>query len=49
MSGRLDRGDRARRVGRLADRSMFFTVDETQQALVLRFGKPVATIVKPGL
>jgi len=29
--------------------SMVFTVDETQQALVLRFGKPVATIVKPGL
>ncbi len=29
--------------------SVFFTVDETQQALVLRFGKPVATIVKPGL
>ena len=29
--------------------STVFTVDETQQALVLRFGKPVATIVKPGL
>jgi modulator of FtsH protease HflC len=29
--------------------SVFFTVDETQQALVLRFGRPVATIVKPGL
>jgi len=29
--------------------AMFFTVDETQQALVLRFGKPVATIVEPGL
>ncbi|HME22698.1 MAG TPA: protease modulator HflC [Acetobacteraceae bacterium] len=29
--------------------SIFFTVDETQQALVLRFGRPVATIVKPGL
>ncbi len=28
--------------------STVFTVDETQQALVLRFGKPVATIVKPG-
>jgi membrane protease subunit HflC len=28
---------------------VFFTVNETQQALVLRFGKPVATIVKPGL
>ncbi|MGO8797854.1 MAG: protease modulator HflC [Roseiarcus sp.] len=29
--------------------SIFFSVDETQQALVLRFGKPVATIAKPGL
>ncbi len=29
--------------------SVFFTVDETQQALVLRLGKPVATITKPGL
>jgi membrane protease subunit HflC len=29
--------------------SVFFTVDETQQALVLRLGKPVATIVEPGL
>jgi len=29
--------------------SVFFTVDETQLALVLRFGKPVATLVKPGL
>jgi membrane protease subunit HflC len=29
--------------------SVFFTVDETQQALVLRLGRPVATITKPGL
>lgn len=29
--------------------SIFFSVDETQQALVLRFGKPVATITTPGL
>ena len=29
--------------------SIFFSVDETQQALVLRLGKPVATISKPGL
>jgi modulator of FtsH protease HflC len=29
--------------------TVFFTVDETQQALVLRVGKPVATITKPGL
>ena len=46
----MDRGDRGRRGSPAGwSHSIFFTVDETQQALVLRFGKPVATIVKPGL
>ncbi len=29
--------------------SSFFTVDQTQQALVLQFGKPKRLVKKPGL
>ncbi|MBD3165832.1 protease modulator HflC [bacterium] len=36
-------------IGLIAVNTVFYTLDETEQALVLQFGKPLKTVTEPGL